>query len=143
MRGQIINAAMPEYAVNRVAEALNFQRKAFNGSKILVIGLAYKANVDDMRESATFHIMDLLAARQAQVSYCDPYIPEIGPTREHRNWMGFRSVTWNRETISSFDAVVIATAHKQINYEELANWSSCVIDTRNVMDARTDKIWRA
>jgi UDP-N-acetyl-D-glucosamine dehydrogenase len=141
-----INTLMPEYVVNRVAEALNSKRKALNGSKVLVIGLAYKANVDDMRESATFHIMDLLQARKADVFYHDPFIPEIGPTREHRNWMGARSVDWNRETISSFDAAVIATAHKDISYRELVQWSECIVDTRNVLTSSEPggaTIWKA
>lgn len=141
-----INTAMPEYVVNRVAEALNAKCKALNGSKVLVIGLAYKANVDDMRESATFHIMDLLQARNANVSYYDPFIPEIGPTREHRNWMGARSVNWDRETISSFDAALIATAHTDVNYAELAKWSDCIVDTRNVLTPSEHggaAIWKA
>jgi UDP-N-acetyl-D-glucosamine dehydrogenase len=141
-----INTAMPDYVVNRVAEALNSQRMALNGSKVLIIGLAYKANVDDIRESATFHIMDLLQARNADVSYYDPYIPEIGPTREHRNWMGVRSVEWTKETIGSFDAVIIATAHSSISYLELAQWGTCIVDTRNCMKGiatNSQQVWKA
>src|SRR5205807_2159700 len=78
-----INTAMPEYVVNRVIAALNSQRKALNGSKILVMGLAYKPNVDDERESPSYVLMSLLSERGAEVEYHDPYVPVIKPTREH------------------------------------------------------------
>lgn len=141
-----INTSMPEYVVNRVGEALNATKKAVNGSRILVLGLAYKANVDDMRESCSFHLFDLLKARGAEVAYYDPHIPVIGPTREHPEWEGCKSVKWNRKTIASFDAVVIATAHNTVNYDELAKWSSCIVDTRNVMAGKALKgkmVWKA
>src|SRR5216117_2548520 len=128
-----INTSMPAYVVNRTIEALNHHRKPLNGSRVLVLGLAYKANVDDMRESPAFHLMDLLRARGAETAYYDPHIPVIGPTREHGNWQGCKSVPWNFETIRGFDAVLICTAHAGVNYDELARWSPCIIDTRNAM----------
>jgi UDP-N-acetyl-D-glucosamine dehydrogenase len=128
-----VNTAMPLYVVNRVAEALNSQKKPVNGSKVLVVGLAYKPNVDDDRESPSYHIMDLLKARGADVSYYDPYVPVIRPTREHSHWAGLRSASWNRAEVSSFDIVVVATAHDVINYEELSAWAQAVVDTRNVI----------
>ena len=128
-----INTSMPMFVISRVIEALNAQRRALNGSRVLVLGLAYKPNVDDPRESPTFTLMDLLKARGAEVAYYDPHVPVIGPTREHAGWAGTRSVPWNRETIESFDAAVIATAHDAVNYQELAEWSRCIVDTRNVM----------
>src|SRR5438876_9161710 len=78
-----VNTAMPEYVVHRVIEALNARRKPANGSRVLALGLAYKADVDDMRESPTFRLLDLLKGRGAEVAYYDPFIPIIGPTREH------------------------------------------------------------
>lgn len=141
-----INTAMPHYVVNRVGEALNAKKKSINGSKILLLGLAYKPNVDDMRESPTFILLDLLKNRGAEVAYYDPHIPEINPTREHAHWTGTKSVKWNRETLSSFDAVVIATAHKVVNYDELAQWANCIVDTRNAMASvkiSPEKIWKA
>ena len=142
-----INTAMPLYVVNRVAEALNARRKAVNGSQILVIGLAYKANVDDDRESPSYHLMEMLSKQEAFVSYYDPHVPEIRPSREHAHWAGTSSVTWDREVISRFDVVLIATAHKAINYSELAEWAQCIVDTRNVMAPYAgrfpDKIWKA
>ncbi|MDB6064615.1 MAG: wbpA 1 [Pedosphaera sp.] len=128
-----INTSMPIHVINRTAEALNGQRKPVNGSCVLVLGLAYKPDVDDDRESPSYVLMDLLGERGADVAYYDPYVPVIRPTREHPHWAGTRSVVWNRETIQSFDAVVIATNHKAINYKELADWSQCIVDTRNAM----------
>src|SRR5512147_885079 len=78
-----VNTAMPEFVVNRVAEALNARRKALNGSRVLVLGLAYKANVDDDRESPSYHLLDLLKNRGVAVSYHDPHVPVIRPSREH------------------------------------------------------------
>jgi UDP-N-acetyl-D-glucosamine dehydrogenase len=128
-----VNTSMPQYVVHRVVEALNAQKKSVNGSKILLLGLAYKANVDDMRESPTFILLDLLKHRGAEVAYHDPFVPVINPTREHANWTGTKSVPWDKATISSYDAVVISTAHDAVNYKELGNWAKCIIDTRNAM----------
>ncbi|MHB8523872.1 MAG: nucleotide sugar dehydrogenase, partial [Limisphaerales bacterium] len=111
-----INTAMPEYVVNRVAEALNSQRKPLNGSKVLILGLAYKKNVDDDRESPSYHLMDLLKARGAVVAYHDPHVPVIRPRREHSHWAGTKSLAWSRKSIGSSDAVIVATAHDAVNY---------------------------
>jgi UDP-N-acetyl-D-glucosamine dehydrogenase len=141
-----INTTMPEYVVSRAAEALKTQKKNFKGSKILILGLAYKPNLDDMRESPTFALMDLLKARGPAVAYFDPHIPVIKPTREHGHWTGTKSVKWNRKTISSFDLVLISTAHAAVNYDELAKWSSCIVDTRNVMakiKTKPGQVWKA
>jgi UDP-N-acetyl-D-glucosamine dehydrogenase len=141
-----INTSMPDYVVQRVIEALNSQQKPLNGSKILLVGLAYKADVDDMRESPTFVLMDKLTARGAEVAYYDPLIPEIGPTREHGNRMGMRSVDWDQGTIEAFDAFLIATAHRNVDYGELLRWSKCGVDTRNVtagLPQSSQKVWRA
>jgi UDP-N-acetyl-D-glucosamine dehydrogenase len=141
-----INTAMPHYVVERTAAALNSRQKSVNGSKILVLGLAYKANVDDMRESPAFHLLDLLKARDAKVAYHDPHIPVIGPTREHSQWAGTKSVAWNRRVIGSFDAVIICTAHKAVNYRQLAQWARLIVDTRNAMKGmktQLGQVWKA
>lgn len=141
-----INTAMPHYVVMRVAEALNSKRKPVNGSRVLVLGLAYKANVDDDRESPSYHLMDLLKKDGAEVAYHDPHVPVIRPTREHPHWAGAKSVAWNRETIASFDVVLVSTAHKAVNYEQLGDWAQCIVDTRNVMAAQkvqAGKVWKA
>ena len=128
-----INTSMPEYVVHKVGEALNSRRKPINGSRILVVGLAYKPNVDDERESPSYVLMELLKARGAEVAYYDPYVPVIRPTREHAHWAGTKSVDWNRDTIANFDLALIATNHASVNYQELADWSPCIVDTRNAM----------
>jgi UDP-N-acetyl-D-glucosamine dehydrogenase len=141
-----INTSMPNYVVNRTAEALNAQRKPLNGSCVLILGLAYKPDVDDDRESPSYVLMDLLGERGADVAYYDPYVPVIRPTREHPHWAGTRSVVWNREMLQGFDAVVIATNHKAVNYQELGEWAQCIIDTRNAMSGITTKpgqLWKA
>lgn len=141
-----INTSMPEYVVDRVGEALNAVRKAINGSRILLLGLAYKADVDDIRESPTFRLMDLLRKRGATVGYFDPFVPVIPPTREHGVYAGVRSIAWDRTAVSSQDAVVVCTAHRTVNYLELADWAACIVDTRNVMagvKTRPGQVWKA
>lgn len=128
-----INTAMPRKVVARLDEALAARKTKIAGSRVLVLGLAYKANVDDDRESPTYVLMNLLQKRGAWVSYYDPHIPVIRPSREHSHWAGTRSVKWNRKTISSFDAVLISTAHASVNYRRLAEWSRLIVDTRNAM----------
>jgi len=130
-----INTLMPEYVVNQTADALNLRRKAVNGSKILILGLAYKADVDDDRESPSYVLLNLFHGRGAKVAYYDPYVPVIRMTREHPHWAGVKSVKWTKQTVSGFDAVVIATKHQSVNYNELAQWAPCIVDTRNAMAA--------
>lgn len=132
LAGQI-NRAMPEYVVQKTMMALNEQGKPLKGSKVLLLGLAYKADVDDMRESPTFELMDRFQALGAEVSYHDPHVPVIGPTREHAKWEGVRSRNWDEETIRSQDVVVIATHHKVFDFPRLANWAELIIDTRNAL----------
>ncbi len=141
-----INTSMPQYVVNRVIEALNFHRKPLNGSKILVLGLAYKPNVDDERESPSYVLMDLLKSGGADVGYYDPHVPVSRPSREHSHWAGTRSVNWDRETIGAFDVVVIATNHKTVDYNRLAEWANCIVDARNAtsrIPTRPGQVWKA
>ena len=126
-----INTSMPQFVIGKLSEALNSVRKPLNGSKILLVGLAYKANVDDDRESPGYILMDLMKQAGAIVSYYDPYVPVIKLTREHPQWAGTKPVLWNSQTISEFDAAIIATAHQNVNYQELLDWSKLVVDTRN------------
>jgi UDP-N-acetyl-D-glucosamine dehydrogenase len=141
-----INTRMPERVVHAVADALNFRCKAIKSSKILILGLAYKPNVDDERESPSYVLMDLLSERGAELEYYDPYVPVIKLTREHSHWAGKKSVEWNRTTIESFDLVLIATNHSCVNYQDLADWAPCIVDTRNAMSGthvRSGKVWKA
>jgi len=141
-----INTAMPLHVVNRAAEALNARRKAVNGSRVLILGLAYKPNVDDERESPSYVLLNLLHERGAEVAYHDPYVPVIRPTREHPHWAGLRSVAWDRATVEGFDAVIVATNHRAVNYQELADWCPCIVDTRNALAAcrtKPGQVWKA
>jgi len=141
-----INTAMPLHVINRTAEALNARRKAVNGSRVLILGLAYKPNVDDERESPSYVLMNLLQARGAEVAYYDPHVPVIRPTREHSHWASMRSTGWDHPTVAGFDAVIIATNHQAVNYQELADWAPCIVDTRNAMAAvktKPGQVWKA
>lgn len=141
-----INSSMPEYVVHRIVDALNAQRKAMNGAKILIVGLSYKPDVDDDRESPSYVLMDLLKKRGAEIAYYDPHVPVIRPSREHSHWAGTRSVIWDKQTLEGFDAVLIATNHKSIDYQELADWGQCIVDTRNALagiKARPGQVWKA
>ncbi|MGH7557429.1 MAG: nucleotide sugar dehydrogenase [Gemmatimonadota bacterium] len=129
-----INTGMPEHVVGRVIDALNARGRAVNGSRVLILGLAYKPDVSDDRESPSYHLLDRLRERGAEVAYHDPHVPVIQPSREHTHWAGTRSVDWDRQTISGFDVVVISTRHDAIDYRELAEWARCIVDTRNAME---------
>ncbi len=128
-----INTAMPEYVIRCVADALNLRSKAIKGSRILILGLAYKPNVDDERESPSYVLMTRLNDRGAEVDYYDPYVPTIKLTREHPQWAGKKSVDWSPTSIASLDVVLIATNHASVNYKELGEWAKCIVDTRNAM----------
>ena len=141
-----VNTAMPMYVVHRTQEALNAKKKSINGSKILIMGLAYKANVDDDRESPSYALLDLFKERGAKLAYFDPHVPVIRPSREHSHWAGVKSVPWTQKSISSYDAVVICTNHKKANNQELADWAQVIVDTRNAMadvKVKADKVWKA
>jgi UDP-N-acetyl-D-glucosamine dehydrogenase len=141
-----INTQMPEHVVHRVADALNAQQKPISGSKILILGLAYKPNVDDDRESPSYVLMNLLSERGAEADYYDPYVPLIKPTREHSQFAGKKSVEWNQAVIEGFDLVLIATNHACVNYQELGDWARCIVDKQNAMagkHVRPGKVWKA
>lgn len=141
-----INTEMPKYVVSKTLEALNSHKKAVNGSKVLILGLAYKPNVDDDRESPSYKLMDLFKSMGAEVSYYDPFVPVIKESREHAHWAGIESVEWNQETIQRFDVVVISTNHDEVNYRELSDWSSLIVDTRNSMkhiSSKNGQVWNA
>jgi UDP-N-acetyl-D-glucosamine dehydrogenase len=128
-----INESMPQYVVHKVTETLNQKSKALRGSKILIMGLAYKSNVDDVRESASFKLMDLLSEQGAEIDYFDPHVPTVPPTREHARWTGRKSIEWTQQNASSYDCVLIATAHGEYNLEEIVTWCDTLVDTRNIL----------
>jgi UDP-N-acetyl-D-glucosamine dehydrogenase len=145
LAGQI-NTGMPEYVIRQVVAALNARKKSLNGSKVMVLGLAYKADVDDERESPSYVLMNLLKKQGAAVFYHDPYVPVIKMTREHPQWAGTKSVPWTGKSISRFDLVLIATKHSAIDYAQLAGWCPCIVDSRNAMAAvktNPGQVWKA
>ncbi len=128
-----INTDMPHHVVERLAQALDARTgRGLNGARILVLGVAYKKNVDDTRGSPAFVIIELLEARGTSVSFHDPYVTEIPPTRDHARLAGRRSVDLNAETVAEFDAVLIVTDHDAVDYAALVANSRLVVDTRNV-----------
>lgn len=133
-----INSAMPRHVVQRLALALDDKfSRGLSGARVLIVGVAYKKNVDDMRESPSLKVWDLLEARSANVDYHDPMIPVIPHTREHDHLGGRRSV--ELAAAADYDAVLLLTDHDDVDYERLAGESRLVVDTRNAMrQARGD-----
>ncbi|HSZ74138.1 MAG TPA: nucleotide sugar dehydrogenase [Rhizomicrobium sp.] len=128
-----INTTEPKQVVAALAHALSERkRKSLNGARILLLGLAYKKNVDDMRESPALAIMRLLEAQGCRIAYYDPWIPEIPETREHIEFAGRRSIPWETERFAErFDAALIVTDHDAVDYGELVSVLDLVVDTRN------------
>ena len=124
-----INAHMPEHVVGKVAEALNRFKKALNGSKVLVLGLAYKKDIDDLRESPSIELIELLRERGARVDYNDPHIPKTPKQREHE--LRMRSKPLTPAMLRSYDCVLIATDHSVYDYPWIVKHSRLIVDTRN------------
>jgi UDP-N-acetyl-D-glucosamine dehydrogenase len=124
-----INRSMPRYVVSKVQDCLNDFCKSMKGSKILLLGLAYKADVDDMRESPSFEIMRLLEEKGATVEYHDPFVPEIGPTREYPQMTGKKSMPLSK----NYDCFIIATRHTVFSADEILSYGVPVVDTRNFL----------
>ena len=142
-----INTAMPLHVVRRLGEALDERAgKGLRGARVLVVGAAYKKNVDDIRESPALRILDLLRERGAAVDYYDPYIPEIRTAREHAKLSGMKSIDWTPENLGTFDAALICTDHDGVDYEALVRSCPLVVDTRNAtkdIETGREKIVRA
>jgi len=131
-----VNRAMPEYVVDKVAQALNTRRKAINGASVLVLGIAYKKNIDDIRESPALDVMHVLHARGAQVAYADPHVPAL----RSREWAGgfdLSSVDLTRDELARHDCVVILTDHKAFDYAMVVDAGHLIVDTRNATGAAT------
>ncbi|WP_438617337.1 nucleotide sugar dehydrogenase [Oryzifoliimicrobium ureilyticus] len=128
-----INSAMPRYVISKLAEALDVKLgKALSRSKVLVLGLAYKKNVADIRESPSLRLIELLHERGASADYSDPFVPQIPKTREYQALMGMRSIELRQELLADYDAVLVATDHDDIDYKMIAAVAPLVVDTRNV-----------
>jgi UDP-N-acetyl-D-glucosamine dehydrogenase len=128
-----VNAAMPHYVADKVGEALNTHRKPVNGASILVLGVAYKRDIDDIRESPALDVMHVLHERGGRVAYADPHVPIV----RARDWAGgeeLRSVDLTRESLSAADCVVVLTDHRAFDFAMVAQTAPLVVDTRNAID---------
>lgn len=134
-----INTSMPDFVIQRVMEALNDSGKALKGSKILLLGLAYKANVDDDRESPSYFLMEKLEAKGAIVDYNDPHVPVIRPTREHPQFIGKKSV----DISDTYDLILISTAHNEYASIDFTKYSIPIVDTRNVVKSNSPLLYKA
>ncbi|MDP8239451.1 MAG: nucleotide sugar dehydrogenase, partial [Candidatus Hatepunaea meridiana] len=136
-----INAYMPDYVVLRTLEEMNEIGRSLKGAKLLIVGLAYKGDVDDMRESPSLKLIDLFSIKGADVSYYDPHIPIIPTTREYNHLTGMKSISLDH--IGKYDVTVIATKHSSVDHKIFAEKCDLVIDTRNALDRDYKNVKRA
>ena len=136
-----VNSSMPEYVVNKTALALNDRQRSIKGSKVLVLGIAYKKNVDDMRESPSVEVMELLRDLGAEISYSDPHVPVFPKMREHK--FDLKSVPLTAESIASYDCVVLTTDHDKFDYDLLKQHAKLIVDTRGKYSGKHDNIVKA
>jgi UDP-N-acetyl-D-glucosamine dehydrogenase len=138
-----VNVEMPRYVIGKLQSALNLQRKAVKGSRVLLLGLAYKKDIDDPRESPAFEIIELLLRLGADVSYHDPHIPEAPQMRSWPDLPQLRSVPLNDKVLEEQDAVLVVTDHTGVDYEAVLRHAPLVVDTRGVYRASNPKVVRA
>ena len=130
-----INTQMPRYVVDKLARAIDHRiGRGLSNSKILIVGIAYKKNVDDIRESPALKLIELIEARGASVDFYDPYVPLIPKSREHARLAGRPGIIWSESILNQYDAVVIATDHDAVDYRKLCQVASLIIDTRNACE---------
>lgn len=136
-----VNGAMPDYVVDKVKDALNDRRKSVRGSKILVLGIAYKPNVDDMRESPSVFIMEKLRDLGAEISYSDPHVPVFPKMREHHFELSSHGLS--PAMLEQYDCVLLATDHERFDYEMIAEHAQLIVDSRGRFNGSLDKVVRA
>lgn len=136
-----INSSMPDWVVSKVGDALNSKKKAINCSKILVIGIAYKKNVDDMRESPSVILMEKLVTKGAIIDYYDPYIPVFPRLRDH--YFNLESIDFSAKVVKEYDCVLIATDHDSVNYQLLLEHANLIVDARGVYKQEYAHVFRA
>jgi UDP-N-acetyl-D-glucosamine dehydrogenase len=136
-----VNGAMPHFVADKVTEALNTRRKSVNGASVLIVGVAYKRDIDDIRESPALDVMGVLRGRGAEVAYTDPFVPELSA----RAWAGNRDLTSVEITpraLAAFDCVVVLTDHSAFDYDALVDGADLVIDTRNAVKRHEAHVFR-
>jgi UDP-N-acetyl-D-glucosamine dehydrogenase len=127
-----VNTSMPQYVLDKLSHALDrAQKKTLGASKILLIGIAYKKNIGDVRESPGFHLLRILNEKGASVDFYDPFVEHIPDTTEFGHYSGLASVDWNEDAFASYDATIIVTDHDSLNLSSLVRASHLIIDTRN------------
>jgi UDP-N-acetyl-D-glucosamine dehydrogenase len=136
-----INSDMPHWVVGKLADALNGRGKAVMGSRVLVLGIAYKKDVEDMRESPSVELMEILRDKGAVVDYADPHVPVFPRMREHR--FDLRSVDLTPQRIASYDVVLLATAHSAFDYDLVRQYATLIVDTRGVYTAPLPNVVKA
>lgn len=136
-----VNSQMPQWVTNKVTDALNSRGKSVKGSRVLILGVAYKKNVADMRETPAAEVMTQLAAKGAQVSYSDPHVPEFPPMRNYK--FDLNSVPLSDQTLKDFDCVVLITNHDQFDYKLIKDHSSLLVDTRGVFEGSSENLIKA
>ena len=134
-----INTAMPDYVISRVADALNDEAKSIKGSRVLLLGLAYKPNVDDDRESPSYRLIEKLEDKGARVDYNDPHVPEIRPSREYSKYAGRKS----QKISENYDLILVATHHNEYKEHDFSQYQIPVVDTRNCITNRPPKYYQA
>jgi UDP-N-acetyl-D-glucosamine dehydrogenase len=136
-----VNSSMPKWVVSKIEEALNERFKSVNGSKILILGIAYKKNVDDMRESPSVELMKILKYKGALIEYSDPHVLVFSSSHEHR--FQLKSVNLTPECIAEFDCVVVATNHDSFDYSNIKKYATLIVDTRGVYLESATNVVRA
>jgi UDP-N-acetyl-D-glucosamine dehydrogenase len=132
---------MPHWVIGKLADALNERSRAIRGSRVLVLGIAYKKNVEDMRESPSVELMEILRAKGATVDYSDPHVPVFPPMREHR--FALSSVTLTPAAIASYDVLLLATSHSAFDYALIRQHAALIVDTRGVYLDRLPNVVKA
>ena len=133
-----VNSYMPEWVVDKISAGLNTRKRSVNGSKILILGIAYKKNVDDKRESPALEIMSQLQGKGAIIEYSDPFIPNLSKTRHHN--FELSSIPLSAEMMGEYDCVVIATAHDGVDYSWVLEFAKLIVDTRGVYRTPNSKV---
>jgi UDP-N-acetyl-D-glucosamine dehydrogenase len=136
-----INASMPDYVISKVISALNTRKKAVSGSRLLILGLAYKKNVDDTRESPSVNIMEKFRDLGAEISYSDPHVPHFPKMREHQ--FDLSSIAINAETLVNYDCVILVTDHDKFDYQLIKQYANLIIDCRGRYPEASDSMIRA
>ena len=139
-----INTFMPYYVVEKAGEVLNKYKKSLNGSKVLILGASYKKDIDDMRESPSLKLIEILREKGAKVDYNDPYVPKLPKTRKYQYDM--ESVELSKKNLAKYDLVLLSTDHTEYNYKFISANSKIVLDTRNAFEkagVKSEKLYKA